>query len=170
MGTSYYQLSSGTVIETQHPECWNSDPNAKRISAKKGKQLQRDEARERLRVLFPPGSEVHCSVTQVARSGMSRQIAVYAIEDGQIRNVSRWVAWATESRLSKSDDAVIIGGCGMDMCFALVYNLSHALYRDGFTCTGETCPSNDHSNPPRPARDGKMHHSESGYALRHRTI
>ena len=62
-----------------------------------------------------------------------------------------------------------MGGAGMDMGFALVYELSHALYPDGFDCIGEGCPANDHNNPPHPDREaGSMHHASGGYALNQR--
>ena len=40
-----------------------------------------------------------------------------------------------------------VGGCGMDMHFATVYNLARSIRPNGHRCTGERdCPSNDHSN------------------------
>jgi hypothetical protein len=65
--------------------------------------------------------------------------------------IDYWVSRATSTRLHK-DSGLIIGGCGMDMGFALVYELSHALYGDGYACLGKgadgrrVCPSSYHSN------------------------
>jgi hypothetical protein len=53
-----------------------------------------------------------------------------------------------------------MGGAGMDMGFALVYNLSRSLYPNGFDCIGESCPSNDHVNGYN-----RSHHADGGYAL-----
>ena len=71
-----------------------------------------------------------------------------------------------------------MGGCGMDMGFALVYNLSSALYPNGFPCTGSTgytktyrkakqprCTSNHHSNGDSVYQKGKLHEGGGGYAL-----
>jgi hypothetical protein len=43
-------------------------------------------------------------------------------------------------------EGIIMGGCGMDMGFHLVYSLSSILYRNGYRCLGKGCPSNDHAN------------------------
>jgi len=59
-------------------------------------------------------------------------------------------------------------GCGMDMGFALVYDLSRILFKEGFECIGEHCPSNDHSNGDRDRTPHK--HSDPGYALNHRWL
>jgi hypothetical protein len=144
---------------------------------------QRDAARTTLREMFPVGSTVHTQLLHVSRSGMLRSVAVlYADGDG-IRDVSGLVARATGSRLHQPTGGVSMGGAGMDMGFALVYNLAHALYPDGQPCTGSDgygigdgprCTSNDHVNERGDAyRDGfrvGRVHSDSGYALSHRWI
>jgi hypothetical protein len=90
--------------------------------------------------------------------------------------VSYLVARALGERIDRNNGGVKVSGCGMDMGFSLVYNLSHVLYPDGFTCTGEGspdvwgshCPSNDHSNGDR---DYTPHdHRDGGYAIRHRWL
>jgi hypothetical protein len=55
------------------------------------------------------------------------------------------VAKVTGYPLGKHD-GIKIGGCGMDMGFQLVYQLSRALYPE-YACLGKgTCPSNYHVN------------------------
>jgi hypothetical protein len=50
-------------------------------------------------------------------------------------------------RNGRRQDAIVIGGCGMDMGFHLVYELSHVLYASGYACLGKgACPSNYHVN------------------------
>ena len=75
-------------------------------------------------------------------------------------------------------DAVIRGGCGMDMGFDLVYSLSRALF-PSYQCLGRrykdengpACPSNDHVNPG-PHRDnfGAAVVHTDGYALSQRWL
>ena len=112
-------------------------------------EAQRTEAIASLRESLPPGSTAYTVLRHVSASGMSRDISVHSIEDGEIR----WLTWlahkAGRFSWSEKNDAIRMGGCGMDMGFALVYNLSYALYPDGFGCIGENCPSNDHSNGDR---------------------
>ena len=52
------------------------------------------------------------------------------------------------------------------MGFAVIYELSQALFPKGFECIGEKCPSNDHSNGDRDYTP--HHHNSGGYALKHR--
>ena len=130
---------------------------------------------EHLRKCFPPGSTVHTNLVRVSKSGMSRLISVHTVDpDGEIRNVSGYVAKVIGFSIDRDRMALKVSGCGMDMGYHVAYALSHALYRDDFRCIGKSkehgksCPSNDHSNR-EPYRKGKKH-SDGGYALRHRWI
>lgn len=145
-----------------------SSVNAKEGSMTKAQKAEQEEARERLREWIKPGDTVWTVVRHVSKSGMTRDIACYLIEDNEPRWIASLVAKACGMRFNRDRDAVRIGGCGMDMGFALVYDLSHALFGGGFECIGEGCPSNDHSNGDR---DYTPHpHSDSGYALTQRWI
>ena len=128
---AYIETPSGTVIETESPECWTE---AKQLTAKDGKARLLAESLAHLRELFPPGSDVWTLVTHVAASGMSRRISLYSItvEDGKpvVQNVSAHVARVLDLRVNRDDLAVVVSGCGMDMCFHTVYNLGRALYHD----------------------------------------
>src|SRR5688572_20532568 len=108
----------------------------------KAKQAERDAALVQLREWLPPGSTVYCVLRHVSRSGMQREISLHFIEDGEMRWASGLVARALGMRQGKRD-GIVIGGCGMDMGFALVHELAYALYKGGFGCVGEGCPSND---------------------------
>jgi hypothetical protein len=115
----------------------------------KAQLAEQEDAREKLRELLPPGSTVYTVLRHVSRSGMMRAIDAYVIQDSDPRWISRLAARATGDKFSEKYDAVEMGGCGMDMGFALVYGLSRTLYPQGFGCIGERCPSNDHSNRDR---------------------
>ncbi len=128
---------------------------------------ERREAIERLREIIKPGDTVYTTLKHVSRSGMLRVIDVNVIRDNEPVGVARLVSKAIDAPF---DDyrGVKMSGAGMDMGFALVYDLSYNLFRDGFDCTGETCHSNDHTNGDR---DRTPHrHSDPGYALRHRWL
>jgi hypothetical protein len=100
-----------------------------------------------------PGDSVFTTVKHVSRSGMSRSIAAFLIRDNQPHEISHLVAQALEVRLDNVHGGVVMGGCGMDMTFALVYDLSRTLFPKGHFCTGERgCPSNDHNNDYGTAR------------------
>lgn len=117
-----------------------------------------------LRSVLPPGSTIYSTLCHVSRSGMQREIKQYALTAGGPVWLSGYVANALGLRRGKRD-GVIVNGCGMDMGFHVAYELSHVLYREGFDCIGDKCPSNDHSNGDR---DYTPHrHKDGGYSLKH---
>lgn len=90
------------------------------------------ERRARLVELFPAGSTAYTYVTTIARSGMSRRLAVVAVTaDGEARNVSGLVSDITGDRWN-SDGTLTVRGGGMDVGFATVYALSRAIHGDGY--------------------------------------
>ena len=91
------------------------------------KELQ--EIIEHLRKEIPEGTTVYTAVSSVARSGMSRRIKAYTVQDGAIVNHNWHIAKALDEPLNS--DGIKVNGCGMDMCFDLVYRLSRVLYGDG---------------------------------------
>jgi hypothetical protein len=186
---AYFQLSSGTVIETDDPRIWDGNPGAVRLTVKDGKARLLAESLATLREALKPGDTVWTKVTQVSRSGMSRHIQCFIIRDNEPWNISAHVARVIGEPCDRRDLSFRIGGCGMDMCFAAVYALSSALFRDGFGCIGKGCPSNDHSNGDRDytphgmpleftlefngnGETGRANHwhQSGGYALRKRDL
>ena len=131
-------------------------------------KAEQEAARAKLRELLPPGSTVHTVVRHVSKSGMQRSISCYVIRDNEPRWLDSLVAMAAGYPFDAKREAVKIGGCGMDMGFAIVYDLAYSLWGKNFSCIGEGCPSNDHSNGDR---DYTPHaHSDGGYALRQRWL
>lgn len=127
----------------------------------------RQESLARLRELLPPGATVHCVLRHKSRSGMCRWIDLFTFEPDGSKTYLSGYAWNVGTGegahpADQSGGGLRVSGCGMDMGFALVYDLSRRLYRDGFACIGERCPSNDHNN-----RETRQHHPDGGYALRH---
>ena len=109
------------------------------------------EARERLLELLSPGDTVHTVLRHVSRSGMCRWIDLYLftanpvnVEDaaqavsGQVYPtvtklyLSGYVATLLGLSCHKNRHrAPQIEGCGMDMGFALVYDLAYTLWPKG---------------------------------------
>ena len=125
-----------------------------------------EEARKYLKKLLHPGDVVYTDVTHVASSGMSRHIRLILIRQNQPMDITWWVSRVVGYNLTKNGD-LQVGGCGMDMGFAVVYSMSSTLFPKGFTCSGDKekrhCRSNDHSNGDRNYKPHK--HSDGGYAL-----
>jgi hypothetical protein len=141
---------------------------------KKEKEQKRVQAIEYLKEYFKPGDTVYTALLSVSSSGMSRHIAVYALgirENGKpfIYQVSHLVADSLGYRRAK-DGSLVVGGAGMDMGYSVAYGLSSVLFRDNFTCIGEGCPANDHTNGDPEGYKVGHKHTDGGYALRHSWI
>jgi hypothetical protein len=146
------------------------EPQKEEIMTKKQeRENDREDSARDLRKLLKPGATVYHVMRSVSRSGMRREIVSYAIVDDRMQYLSGYMARVLDMRRGKRD-GLIVNGCGMDMGFHLVNNLSYALYKDGHGCTGDYCPSNEHSNGDRSrAKHSKRHphwHHTSGFALR----
>lgn len=135
------------------------------------KATEKAEAIERLRAAMPPGTTVYTILRHVSRSGMMRHISVKTELQGQY---DYDVSLVTDSHLAPHE-GIKVGGCGMDMGFSLVYNLSSALYRSGYACLGDSkeygkrCPSSFHQGEHyRDFTSEPIHHD--GYALKQRWL
>lgn len=118
---------------------------------------ERDEAREELRQILSVGDTVDVIQRHVSQSGMMRYLSLRAGD----RDITSLAGKAMAEKVYDYHGhwALKVGGCGMDMHFATVYNLSRALWPNGHPCTGSAtshgerrCPSNDHSNDYRQAQ------------------
>jgi hypothetical protein len=119
-------------------------------------------------IRIKPGDRIQCVLRSVSRSGMSRSISLFVIKNKMLYDISHAVYMATQGNWDRDRHAVKIGGCGMDMGFAIVYDLNHALFPNGFKCIGKNCPSNDHFNYKK--EECPKHHKDGGYALKHNWV
>lgn len=125
------------------------------MTKKEEAQQQREDAIAKLREWVKPGDTVYTVLRHRAASGMSRSISLQIIRDGKPEQLDFWVARALDEKIDQKNGGIKMGGAGMDMGFALVYNLSYCLFPKGFGCIGKgedrgsRCPSNDHSNGDR---------------------
>ena len=119
------------------------------MATKAEKDAEREEAIKRLREILKPGDTVYTVLRKVSSNGMSRQIDVYVIKDNRPRFLTGYVAKACGyTRADSGHGPLRVGGAGMDMGFAVVYDLSRVVFRDGWKCIGQKkrCPANDHNN------------------------
>jgi hypothetical protein len=129
-----------------------------------------EAAKQEMRAWLKPGTTLYTQLDHVSRSGMMRHISVKIVEEGEIRDITWHVANVLNEKRTK-EGSIKVGGCGMDMGFSLIYNLSSALYPKGYECIGEEpirCPSNDHFNGDRDYTP--HHHGSGGYALKQRWL
>lgn len=118
---------------------------------------ERAEAIAKLREWVKPGDKVYTILRQTSRSGMSRHISTLIVDkaSGDAFEISGYVAKAIERRRA-DDGGIVAQGCGMDMGFEVVYNLSRVLFPEGFKVEGR-------------GRNGDTSgwDKDGGYALRH---
>lgn len=160
-------------------------------------KTERAESIAQLRKWLKPGDTVNCILRHVSRSGMQREIGLVIMKTDPERgchdihpnyHASRALGKRTGKR-----DGVIVGGCGMDMGFHVVYSLSYVLFPDGFGIEGERIQEGgkDHrrtfkkrprskDEAARMVADGWKFHgrngdasgwdNDGGYALKHRWL
>ena len=86
------------------------------------------------------GTAVHVAIRYVSTNGMSRAMSFFVIDDNSMGeavlfNITQLVADALKMRSvrDKHDDLVVrVYGCGMDMAWHMVSNLSSALFNDDY--------------------------------------
>lgn len=149
------------------------------MKARKQFTLDPAEAVEYLREILPPGSTAYTVLRHVSRSGMSRSIDVYAVgKDGPLW-LSPRIAVAIDAIWDDTRESIKVGGCGMDMGFSIVYDLSATLY--GYAQDGRSkrmqprvplSPRDKRRLAAWRARERKRspHHANTsgGYAISHR--
>jgi len=140
--------------------------------SKSKSEAERKEAIERLLRTVAPGDTVYTIIRHVSRSGMQREISLVALDRQAITwpvtmtnhesvaklarealtTIDYWAARALSYRIGEHG-GIVVGGCGMDMGFHLVYNLGRTLWPNG-------------TDKPNGRRNGQPD-SDGGYALKH---
>ena len=99
------------------------------------REQEREDAIARLRVWLKSGDTVYTILRHHSRSGMQRTIGVLGIRARGdaliIHDFSRNAASALSLKYDDKREGVVIGGCGMDMGFALVNQLASVLFGSG---------------------------------------
>jgi hypothetical protein len=124
----------------------------------KSQEMDRQAIIAKLHEWLKPGDAVSTVVRHVSRSGMSRQIACFVSHNGEVLDITWNVALALNERVGKHS-GVVMGGCGMDMCFQVVYLLGRVLFPSGFAVEGR-----GHNG------DTSGWDTDGGYALKNRTL
>ena len=94
--------------------------------------MNKEEAIVALKEHMKAGDTIYTQLEHVSKSGMTRYIKVRQIKDNYPYNWTYVVAKALGSKVSDKHDAIRREGCGMDMGFELIYNLSSVLYGNGY--------------------------------------
>ena len=110
---------------------WNSGKVPAEVEAK-------DDSAAYLKTILKPGDEVKTILRSCSRSGMSRRISLVIAVGGDVQDITWHAARAMGEKVKQGgnwvqDGGLVVGGCGMDMGFHVVYNLGRCLYPDGFS-------------------------------------
>lgn len=141
--TRYFRTPEGRIYGSDSADSFK---DCERLTRAEGEKLHRQQVKKDLRELIKPGDTVYTCLRSVSASGMSRQISVHIAivelrsvtpKEGEtrknkkvvvIRDVSGFVARILDYRQNDRNGALIVGGCGTDMGFHLVYSLARSLY------------------------------------------
>ena len=92
----------------------------------------KEDSKEVKKLLRKGRYKVYGIVTHVASSGMSRHIDFYvALEAGEIRCINHYIKKLAGYGYARNSHSILVSGCGMDMVFAVVDDLSRVLYKKG---------------------------------------
>ena len=91
-----------------------------------------ETSKKYLKKLFAKNTKVYTKCHHVSSSGMTRHISVYVARNNEIIDITWYVSNVIGYKRNFKDGGLIVGGCGMDMGFHVVYSLSRCLYPKGF--------------------------------------
>lgn len=123
-----YMQQDGKVFQTMRPEYY---PNAEKLSQAKGKELYREQCKQKLSKLLDGIDTVYGIVRHVSASGMSRDIDLYIIQDNRPVYLTGYASTVLDYPMSKNQ-GMKVGGCGMNMVFHCVNSLSSVVFGDGY--------------------------------------
>ena len=102
------------------------------LSKKTQKEQERESARAYLLSILNKQNKptLYTNLKSVSSSGMSRDMKVLAVVEGEIVDVTYYVGKLDIGTIKERNGQRVIrvGGCGMDMGFHVVYSVSAVLY------------------------------------------
>ena len=124
--TYYMQSETGEVYQTRSPEY---HPNDNQLPQARGKELYREQCKQKLSKLLENVDTVYGIVRHVSSSGMSRDIDLYIIQDNQLVYLTGYASTVLDYPMAKNR-GMKVGGCGMDMVFHCVSSIAYAIGRE----------------------------------------
>lgn len=139
------------------------------MTIKEEKQKEKTDAIKTLRSLIRKSNYVlYTKLDSVSRSGMFRKISVYAMEGNEPQCVNFLIEKLGTYKRAANSDSLGVGGCGMDMGFAVVVSVSYTVF-PSYKCRGEatkkrrSCPAAVHVNEHTPKDKTATH--KDGYCI-----
>ena len=76
---------------------------------------------------------VFTTTLHVSKSGMTRHIKFFVIRDNSPLYLTNTIIEKLGYKPNKHWDSIVVRGCGMDMGYHVVHNLSFALFGEGYS-------------------------------------
>lgn len=102
------------------------------MTTRRATKEQQIKAREYLLEDLKPGDTIYTILKHVSSSGMYRVIDAYLIKDNRPLRLTWNIAAVLGLHYNDNHEGIGVSGCGMDMGFHVVYELSYALFKDGY--------------------------------------
>lgn len=96
--------------------------------SKRTKAEDRQDSIAWLREHVPAGSTVYGIVRSVSRSGMSRRIDFYSFTTNGPLYLTGFFSTVYGGSIPRARRGMLVNGCGMDMVFAVVSNVSSVVH------------------------------------------
>ena len=96
-----------------------------------------------------PDQTIYSIIRHVSKSGMSRHISFFYIDNQRPYWITHDIHQLLGYKMNKYHDAIIVGGCGMDMAWSVVNNLERQLNQD-YEETFSTCVGNNRKEDLQP--------------------
>ena len=106
------------------PITWEQQDMSNKTQAAQDKA----EAIAKLSDMVKPGDTVYTVLRHVTASGMRRSIDAYIIRNNEPVWLSYWAGKALGYKTDNKHGGLILNGCGTDMGFEFVYNLSAVVF------------------------------------------
>ena len=101
------------------------------MTKKEVKQQIKKEAIDYLKSIIKKDDVLYTQLNHISQSGMMRHISIKYIKDNKPMDITGYIAEADDWKEAKNRfggyNGIKVGGCGMDMGFHVVYNISKTL-------------------------------------------
>ena len=85
------------------------------------------EAYDYFRTNLKKNETIYCIIKHVSQSGMTRHISFFYIRNNEPRFITPRISDFLDYKMNKYHDAIVVGGCGMDMAFSVVHHLQEEM-------------------------------------------
>ena len=93
----------------------------------KKKTQEHFEAYDYFKTNLKKNDTIYCIIKHVSQSGMSRHISFFYIRNNEPRFITPRISDFLDYKMNKYHDALVVGGCGMDMAFSVVHHLQEQM-------------------------------------------